>query len=178
MTTLLSALIGAGAGYAYYHYIGCISGTCPIQTNPYLSTLFGAVMAMLILPDGINWVKKTWDEKRGTMDVSSATVAGQPPRATFANITRDEFLALKDQPNTVVLDVRTKMEWNMGHVDGATLIDINSSDFSAQIDKLDPSKTYLVYCRSGRRSASAAQIMIDKGFTDVKNVRSGQAGLF
>jgi rhodanese-related sulfurtransferase len=177
MTTLLSALIGAGAGYAYYHYIGCISGTCPIQTNPYLSTLFGAVMAVLILPDGVNWVKKTWDEKRGTMDVSEAGV-GQPPRATYVNISRDEFLALKDQPNTVVLDVRTKMEWNMGHVDGATLIDINSPTFEAEVKKLDPSKTYLVYCRSGRRSALAANILIKNGFTDVKNVKTGQSGLF
>lgn len=177
MTTLLSALIGAGAGYAYYHYIGCVSGTCPIQTNPYLSTLFGAVMAVLILPDGVNWVKKTWDEKRGTMDVSEAGVA-QPPSARVVNISRDEFLALKDQPNTVVLDVRTKMEWNMGHVDGATLIDINSPTFEAEIKKLDPSKTYLVYCRSGRRSALAANILIKNGFTDVKNVKTGQSGLF
>lgn len=177
MTTLLSALIGAGAGYAYYHYIGCISGTCPIQTNPFLSTLFGAVMAMLILPDGISWVKKTWDEKRGTMEAAQAGV-GQPARASYSNITRDEFLSLKDQPNTVVLDVRTKMEWNMGHVAGATLIDINSGDFDAKIDQLDKSKTYLVYCRSGNRSSTAANIMIKKGFTDVKNVRSGQGGLF
>jgi rhodanese-related sulfurtransferase len=177
MTTLLSALIGAGAGYAYYHYIGCVSGTCPIQTNPYLSTIFGAVMAVLILPDGINWVKNKLDEGGGTMQSAEAGV-GQPPRATYVNISRDEFLALKDQPNTVVLDVRTKMEWNMGHVDGATLIDINSPTFEADVQKLDPSKSYLVYCRSGRRSALAANILIKNGFTDVKNVKTGQAGLF
>lgn len=175
MTTLLSALIGAGAGYAYYHYIGCVSGTCPIQTNPYLSTLFGAVMAVLILPDGVNWVKSKLDIGGGATE---AAVAGQPPRATYVNISRDEFLALKDQPNTVVLDVRTKMEWNMGHVDGATLIDINSPTFEAEVKKLDPSKTYLVYCRSGRRSVLAANILIKNGFTDVKNVKTGQGGLF
>lgn len=177
MTTLLSALIGAGAGYAYYHYIGCVSGTCPIQTNPYLSTIFGAVMAVLILPDGINWVKTKLDGAGGSAEVSEAGV-GQPPRASYVNINRDEFFAQKDQPNTVILDVRTKMEWNMGHVAGATLIDINSADFDAKIDQLDKSKTYLVYCRSGNRSSIAANIMIKKGFTDVKNVRTGQAGLF
>jgi rhodanese-related sulfurtransferase len=63
-------------------------------------------------------------------------------------------------------------------VAGATLIDINSADFDAKIDQLDKSKTYLVYCRSGNRSSTAANIMIKKGFTDVKNVRSGQSGLF
>jgi rhodanese-related sulfurtransferase len=175
MTTLLSALIGAGAGYAYYHYIGCISGTCPIQTNPWLATIFGGVMAMLILPDGINWVKKTWDERRGT---SEASISGQPPHAKVANINKDEFFALKDQPDVAVLDVRTRMEWNMGHVKGATLLDINSSSFAADVAKLDTSKTWLVYCRSGRRSAIAADIMIKSGFTNVKNVRTGQNGLF
>lgn len=58
MTTLLSALIGAGAGYAYYHFIGCVSGTCPIQTNPLLSTIFGAVLAMLVLPAGYAWIRQ------------------------------------------------------------------------------------------------------------------------
>lgn len=177
MTTLLSALIGAGAGYAYYHYIGCISGTCPIQTNPWLATIFGGVMAVLILPDGVNWVKKTWDEKRGTMETTQGGV-GQPPRARVANINKDEFFALKDQPDVAVLDVRTRMEWNMGHVKGATLLDINSSMFAADVAKLDTSKTWLVYCRSGRRSAVAADIMIKSGFTDVKNMKTGQSGLF
>lgn len=169
MTTLFSALICAGAGYAYYHYIGCISGTCPIQTNPWLATIFGGVIAMLILPDGYNWLRKTWDGGRGTSDAS---------QASYSNITRDEFFAQKDQPNTVVLDVRTKMEWNRGHVAGATLIDINSGAFEAEVAKLDKSKTYLVYCRSGNRSSVAANIMIKQGFTDVKNVRTGQSGLF
>ncbi len=175
MTTLLSALIGAGAGYAYYHYIGCITGTCPIQTNPWLATIFGGVMAMLILPDGINWVKKTWDEKRGTSETS---ISEQTSRATYANINKDEFFALKDQPDVEVLDVRTRMEWNMGHVKGATLLDINSSTFAADVAKLDTSKTWLVYCRSGRRSAVAAEIMIKSGFPNVKNVKTGQSGLF
>ncbi len=175
MTTLLSALIGAGAGYACYHYIGCITGTCPIQTNPYLSTLFGAVIAMLILPQGMNWMRKTWDGNRGTIEVRADGQASQP---NYVNINKDEFFELKDQSNVVVLDVRTKLEWNQGHVKGATHLDINGGSFETDIAKLDPSKTYLVYCRSGRRSVSAAEIMIQKGFTDVKNVRTGQSGLF
>lgn len=40
---------GAVAGYAYYHYIGCFSGTCPITSQPFNSTVYGAVMGGLLL---------------------------------------------------------------------------------------------------------------------------------
>lgn len=43
-----TALLGAILGYLYYHYIGCLSGTCPIKSNPYSMTLFGLVMGGLI----------------------------------------------------------------------------------------------------------------------------------
>jgi hypothetical protein len=38
---------GAAAGFAYYHFIGCVSGTCPITSNPYISTGYGAVVGFL-----------------------------------------------------------------------------------------------------------------------------------
>lgn len=167
MTTLASALIGAGIGYAYYHYIGCISGTCPIQTNPVLATIFGAVMAALILPDSYAWLKQK---------VGSG--GEQAQSASYRNISRDEFHALKAEPNVAVLDVRTPGEHAAGHVPGTLLIDINSPDFERKLADLDKDKTWLVYCRSGRRSAIAAGIMVKMGFTDVRNVRTGQGGLF
>lgn len=37
-------LVGAGVGLGYQHFIGCRTGTCPITSNPYVSTLYGAVM--------------------------------------------------------------------------------------------------------------------------------------
>lgn len=40
---------GALAGFAYHHYIGCNSGSCPITSNPYISTGYGAVMGGLLL---------------------------------------------------------------------------------------------------------------------------------
>lgn len=125
-------------------------------------------MAMLILPDGIHWIRQMWDEKRGT---TSSDIS-------YQNITKGEFFALKGQPDVAVLDVRTLMEWNQGHVEGAILLDYNSSSFAQDVAKLDTSKTWLVYCRSGRRSAIAADIMLKNGFTNVKNVKTGQAGLF
>jgi rhodanese-related sulfurtransferase len=62
-----------------------------------------------------------------------------------------------------VIDVRTPEEFAEGHVEGATLIDIQGADFEAQVDALDPEATYVVYCRSGNRSARAAAMMRDAG---------------
>lgn len=41
---------GAGAllGFAYYYFIGCSSGTCPIQSNPYVSTAYGSAMGLIL----------------------------------------------------------------------------------------------------------------------------------
>ncbi len=44
LITLTGLLLGAIGGYAYYHYVGCSTGTCPITSNPYISTGYGAVM--------------------------------------------------------------------------------------------------------------------------------------
>ncbi|MCH8494587.1 MAG: DUF6132 family protein [Balneolales bacterium] len=48
---VLSAIIGASAGFAYYYFIGCVTGTCPIQTNPWLSSSFGTLFGITLLPD-------------------------------------------------------------------------------------------------------------------------------
>lgn len=44
---ILPVMLGALAGYAYYYFIGCSSGSCPIQSNPYFSTLYGALAGMI-----------------------------------------------------------------------------------------------------------------------------------
>jgi phage shock protein E len=43
-------LLGAGgaAGFAYYYYVGCVSGTCPITSNPYISTGYGMMIGALL----------------------------------------------------------------------------------------------------------------------------------
>ena len=43
----LVILAGATGGYAYYYFIGCLSGTCPITSNPYISTAYGALVGGL-----------------------------------------------------------------------------------------------------------------------------------
>lgn len=48
LLTIIGILIGALVGYAYYHFVGCTSGTCAITSNPLNSTLYGAVMGGLL----------------------------------------------------------------------------------------------------------------------------------
>ena len=46
----LFILLGAIGGYAYYAFVGCASGTCPISSNPYVSTMYGAMIGALLMP--------------------------------------------------------------------------------------------------------------------------------
>jgi len=75
--------------------------------------------------------------------------------------------AVADIGARTVIDVRTPAELLDGMVLGAMNIDLQASDFRARIAQLDRDAKYLVYCRTGNRSAQAAAIMADLGFTDV-----------
>ena len=46
--TIVSVLVGAAFGFGYYRFIGCRSGACPIGANPYVSTIYGAVMGYFL----------------------------------------------------------------------------------------------------------------------------------
>jgi len=73
----------------------------------------------------------------------------------------------------VVLDIRTPDEYNGGHLADAVLIDFYEPDFRDMISELDRDKDYVMYCRSGNRSAEAAKIMRELGFTSVDEVDGG-----
>lgn len=51
----MAAVLGAVGGYCYYRFVGCASGTCPITSNPHISTLYGGIIGFLlgtvIVPD-------------------------------------------------------------------------------------------------------------------------------
>lgn len=78
-----------------------------------------------------------------------------------------------DSTATILIDVRTPAEYAEGHVPGALLININDTDFSKEIAKLDTAKQYYVYCRSGVRSTRAQRAMQQQGFKNVCNVEGG-----
>lgn len=76
----------------------------------------------------------------------------------------------------MIIDVRTLEEFKSGHLADAVNIDYKSPDFRTNVDKLDRNKEYLIYCRSGARSAGAARVMLDLGFTRLHNLTSGITG--
>lgn len=45
--TLAGLMMGAAGGFAYYYYVGCATGSCPITSNPWISTMYGAGMGGL-----------------------------------------------------------------------------------------------------------------------------------
>lgn len=85
--------------------------------------------------------------------------------------------SVAENPDTespvVVLDVRTPEEYAEGHLEGAVLIDAQAPDFADRLAELPRDGRYVIYCRSGNRSAQARAIMEELGFTDVADVDGG-----
>lgn len=84
--------------------------------------------------------------------------------------------------DTVVIDVRTPAEYAEGHLEGAINIDVQSPEFDAVVSELPTDGEYVVYCRSGNRSAAAIDRMEALGFTSLVNAggvdaASGATGL-
>jgi rhodanese-related sulfurtransferase len=83
-----------------------------------------------------------------------------------------EELTVSDA-NTIILDVRTPEEFADGHLKGAMLTDFQNQDFKNEIDKLDKSKTYLIYCKAGVRQEKAAEHMKSIGFENIYLLEGG-----
>ncbi len=76
--------------------------------------------------------------------------------------------------NTVTLiDVRTPEEYQSGHIKSAQNVNIQSSDFKAQMKRFDREKPVYIYCRSGARSAKAGKILEEMGFKEVYDLKGG-----
>ena len=82
-------------------------------------------------------------------------------------ITYDLLKSALDAPgeNPLVLDVRTKLEFDQGHIPGAVLMPYDS--IQADFKEADKSRPIVVYCRSGNRSSIAARTLAGMGYTDV-----------
>ena len=79
----------------------------------------------------------------------------------------------QNNPGFVIIDVRTPEEFAEGYIENAINIDFYAETFRDDIYQLDKNKTYLIYCRSGRRSADALGIKAEFGFTEVYNLLGG-----
>lgn len=98
---------------------------------------------------------------------------GVKQSAYYQNASVKGFKEKMNGEKVVIVDVRTPEEVAQGAIKGAININLNSADFSQKISELDKDKTYLVYCRSGARSARACNILSNKGFTKLVNLQGG-----
>jgi rhodanese-related sulfurtransferase len=81
---------------------------------------------------------------------------------------------MQNDPNAVIIDVRTLAEVQQGYIPNAIHIDIyNGQKFIDEVMKLDKTKSYYVYCRSGGRSGQACAFMNQAGFEKVYNLVGG-----
>lgn len=76
--------------------------------------------------------------------------------------------------NTILLDVREPHEWAQGIIEGSVCISLPMLPLRFQ--ELDPSKQYILICRSGNRSAQAGYFLESKGFLRLTNYEDGMFG--
>lgn len=117
-------------------------------------TYLGILVAVMLL---------LWLYRQSTTSGSSAA---------YSSISVAEAKALLAQ-GAIPLDVRTVAEHNSGKIKKAVNIDVMQPTFAQDVAALDTNKSYLVYCRSGRRSQQACRIMGKQGFDQVHNLKGG-----
>ena len=89
-------------------------------------------------------------------------------------VSQNKFQRQINKKNTILLDVRTEVEYKAGHIPGSLQIDfLKTEDFKKQVAVLDKSKPYLLYCRSGKRSKDAMTVMKEMGFTKLFDLQGG-----
>lgn len=148
---IFGAVAGAIAGYAYYRLVGCVTGTCPLTSNPYISTLYGAIMGLMLT--GSSW---------------TGGKAAEFPRLDVA-----QAVQLAKQQGTVILDVRTPEEFAEGRLTGAVLLPV--AELSRRVNELPKDKRtpVLVYCAAGSRSQDACRFLTEQGYTSVHDLKGG-----
>lgn len=81
--------------------------------------------------------------------------------------------AVSDSHKHQLVDVRTLEEFNEGHLQNAQNICVTDADFEENISKLDKTQPIYLYCRSGKRSAKAAEILKGMGFKEIYDMEGG-----
>lgn len=109
------------------------------------------------------------------MIVSCSSPENTESLVSNINVTSASDLVKNDE-NTIILDVRTPEEYMAGHIEGALNINIADENFSEQAAKLDQSKTYIVHCAANvenGRTAKSLTIMQELGFNNLMNLEGG-----
>jgi rhodanese-related sulfurtransferase len=78
-----------------------------------------------------------------------------------------------NKSNFIILDVRTLNEYKEEHLESAQLLNVKSTYFIDELDRMDKNKKYFVYCRRGKRGRIAVNLMKKQGYIDVHNITGG-----
>jgi len=109
--------------------------------------------------------------------ISNTENDSNPKTQILKDITVEEAYTLiqnnSENQNFIILDIRTKEEYKSEHIQNSMMIDFYSDTFKDELDKLDKNKTYLIYCRTGRRTGLTLDIMEELGFFKVYNMAGG-----
>ena len=120
-----------------------------------LFAALAAVLALLLVSCG------------GTKDKPVPTEEDAPSKAAYHKISAEETHEMMASQEVVVVDVRTREEYDVGHIENAVLVP-NESIGSEMPEALpDKEATLLIYCRSGRRSKDAAQKLLALEYQNV-----------
>jgi rhodanese-related sulfurtransferase len=92
--------------------------------------------------------------------------------ALLASCGNNEEAAIVDYSAATIIDVRAADEYAAGHLAGAVNHNVEDGSLESALASLDPEASYVVYCRSGRRSEIAAEIMKTNGFAQVADLGS------
>ena len=92
--------------------------------------------------------------------------------ALLASCGNNEEAAIVDYSAATIIDVRAADEYAAGHLAGAVNHNVEDGSLESALASLDPEASYVVYCRSGRRSEIAAEIMKANGFAQVADLGS------
>ena len=97
------------------------------------------------------------------------SLLGCAQEPSFKSVEVSEFEQIISNPEIIRLDVRRADEYAEGQLENTLNIDVLKNDFKElALQKLDKNKTIALYCRSGRRSKQAAQILIAEGYTIIE----------
>jgi rhodanese-related sulfurtransferase len=109
-----------------------------------------------------------------TPAVPAPQAVGAGETALPADLRPQQALQYIETKKPVVVDIRTADEHTAGHIPATTLVlDYYAPDFRDQLSRLDKNAAYLLYCRSGRRSGAALEVMAQLGFADARHIAGG-----
>ena len=183
-TELDNELVGP---VSYYVDIGWnligFKSTIPRQPEDYLTSIDGQydiiygyddVGFFVVGPEGYDLMEPCWGY---WIHMLEPGVIVPPLEQVIEHIStqqvNDMLNAVPADPHLIILDVRTQSEYDQGHIEGAAQLDYYSPTFTEDLNNLDKTSTYIVYCKSGGRSANALNIMESLGFRKAYNMLGG-----